>query len=184
MAKILKLHFPEGRIIDLTFGHGVFYKLGGRERVTGVDIRPTGDVVADSTNLPYGNNEFDIAVVDPPYKRGNNRYEHRYGIAPKTETQVTRLYEAMIKEAFRVAANGVIIKLQDGTDGHRFHARGYQISGFVKEMTGLEPFDICYNIRKDVPSSMVQGEPHFFKNAVSVWLIYKFTKDPYRPVRF
>jgi hypothetical protein len=80
MEAILAVHFPEGSIIDVNFGLGVFYRNGGRDRVTGVDIRPTGDVIANNKDLPFDADSFDVAVCDPPYKRGDGqKYEHRYG---------------------------------------------------------------------------------------------------------
>lgn len=186
MQAILELHFPRGTIIDVNFGLGVFYKNGGRERVTGVDIRPTGDVVADNKALPFAIDSFDIAVVDPPYKRGDGqKYETRYGKAPKTETQVTWSYFAAMEECLRVARRGLIIKAQDGTDGHKFHPRHIQLANWMKERTGLEPHDICVNARVGSPSTMAQGVPHFFKNTVSYWLIYMWRqKNPFKAVRF
>lgn len=186
MQAILALHFPEGSIIDMNFGLGVFYRKGGRERVTGIDLKPTGDVIADNRKLPFAEDSFDLAVIDPPYKRGDgDKYEERYGVAPKTETQVTRSYFDAMKEALRVAKSGVIIKAQDGTDGHRFFARHIHIAQWMKQETGLDPHDLCINVRFRLASTMAQGEPHFFQNGVSYWMVYKWaTKNPYRPIRF
>lgn len=186
MEAILAVHFPEGSIIDVNFGLGVFYRNGGRDRVTGVDIRPTGDVIADNKALPFDADSFDVAVCDPPYKRGDGqKYEHRYGVAPKTETKVTWDYYATLTECLRVARRGIIVKVQDGTDGHRFHARHLHVAEWMKQQTGLEPHDICVNVRKTLAPTMAQGVPHFFQNGVSYWLIYAWrSKAPFRPVRF
>jgi hypothetical protein len=186
MRAILALHFPEGRIIDVNYGLGVFYRLGGRERVTGIDLKPTGDVVADNRALPFADDAFDIAVLDPPYKRGDGeKYEGRYGRAPKTETQVTESYYAALAECLRVARHGVIVKAQDGTDGHVFHARHLDIAAWMRERTGLAPHDICVNVRASLASSMAQGTPHFFQNGLSYWLVYRWrSKAPWRRVRF
>ena len=184
---ILDLHFPEGSIVDLNFGLGVFYKKTPDRKVTGIDLKPTGSIIADNKNLPFEANSFDIAVIDPPYKRGDGqKYEARYGVAPKTETKVTWSYYAGIEECFRVARSGLIIKVQDGTDGHIFHARHFQLMERIKRDTGLDPHDIAFVGRKSVPNTMVRGTPHFFQQSISYFLIYKWQKtvNGFRRVRF
>lgn len=185
IAAILDLHFPAGSILDVNFGLGAFYRKTERE-VTGVDIRPPAEIICDNRKLPFADDTYDIGVCDPPYKRGDGiKYERRYGKAPKTETQVTWSYYETLTELLRVVRTGVIIKMQDGTDGHRFHARHFQVANWMKEKTGLEPHDIALNARTSLASTMAQGTPHFFQNGVSFFLIYKWRqKNPYKPVRF
>jgi hypothetical protein len=186
MEKMLALHFPEGRIIDVNWGLGVFYKkIEGRD-ITGVDIRPTGDIQCCNRNLPFPDDAFDVGVCDPPYKRGDGKkYEKQYGKAPKTETQVTWSYYETIEELLRVSKGGIIIKLQDGTDGHRFHARCFHVMQWMKERTGLDPHDIAHVVRTKLAGTMAQGTPHFLKQGVSYFLIYRWRqKEPWKPVRF
>lgn len=197
IAKILHLHFPTGSILDVNFGLGVFYRRTERE-VTGVDTCPPPamqrpeqvgyiyQIQCDNRNLPFEADSFDVGVCDPPYKRGDGvKYEARYGKAPKTETQVTWSYYDTLTELLRVVRHGVIIKVQDGTDGHRFHARHFMVMNWMKEKTGLEPHDIAHTSRKSLAPTMVQGTPHFFQQGVSYFLIYRWTaKNPYRPIRF
>lgn len=185
MAAILDLHFPTGSILDVNYGLGAFYRKTDRP-VTGVDIRPPAEIQCDNRNLPFEADSFDVGVCDPPYKRGDGvKYEHRYGKAPKTETQVTWSYYETLTELLRVVRQGVIIKVQDGTDGHRFHARHLMVANWMKEKTGLEPHDIAVNARKNLAPTMAQGTPHFFQQGVSYFLIYRWkTKNPYRPIRF
>jgi len=185
MAAILALHFPEGTILDVNYGLGAFYRKTDR-KVTGVDIRPPAEIQCDNRSLPFAADSFDIGVCDPPYKRGDGqKYEGRYGKAPKTETQVTWSYHATLSELLRVVRRGLIVKVQDGTDGHRFHARHVQIAEWMKTKTGLEPHDIAMNVRTKLAPCMAQGVPHFFQNGVSFWLIYAWrSKNPWKPVRF
>lgn len=185
MAAILDLHFPTGSILDVNFGLGAFYRKTERP-VTGVDIRPPAQLICDNRSLPFGPDSFSIGVCDPPYKRGDGKkYEHRYEKAPKTETQVTRSYFETLTELLRVAKDGVIIKAQDGTDGHRLHARQFMLCEWMKAKTGLEPHDISYIARKKLAPTMAQGVPHFFQNGVSYFLVYRWrAKNPFKPVRF
>lgn len=186
MKAILDLHFPSGSVLDVNYGLGVFYKLCPDREITGVDIRPGATYQLDNRNLPFADDSFDVGVCDPPYKRGDGvKYEKRYGVAPKTETQVTRSYHETLPELLRVSTKGVVIKLQDGTDGHRFYPRLFLICDWMCEQTGLVPHDICHIARFNLAGTMAQGTPHFFKQAVSYFLIYKWeSKNPCIPVRF
>jgi hypothetical protein len=186
MAAILSLHFPKGRIVDVNYGLGTFYRKCEDRDITGVDIRPTGDIQCDNRHLPFCDDEYEVGVCDPPFKRGDGvKYETRYGVAPKTETQVTWSYYETISELLRISSRGVVIKMQDGTDGHRFHSRLFHIAAWMKSTTTLDPHDICHISRKRLVNTMVNGEPHFFKQGVSYFLIYRWRqKAPYKPSRF
>ena len=186
ISAILAFHFPDGTIVDVNYGLGTFYRECPHRHVVGVDLKLPASVLADNKHLPFIDNAVTVGVCDPPYKRGDGwKYEGRYGLAPHTEPQVTRSYFALLLELIRVSQNGVIIKVQDGTDGHRFFARHIDIAGWMHQTTGLHPYDIAINVRHTMPSSMVQGIPHFFQQGVSYFLIYKWArKYPFRPVRF
>lgn len=186
MAAILNLHFPRGSIIDVNYGHGIFYKKTDRQ-VIGIDVRPTGDVIADNRTLPFADDSFDLGVIDPPYKRGNGnaRYTNRYGNAPCTEPRVTRSYLEALPELLRVSRIGIIVKCQDASDGHRIYLRHVQLIQWMKTETGLDPHDIAVNARESIPGTMAQGVPRFLQQGISYFLIYKWrSKDPYRPLRF
>jgi DNA modification methylase len=188
MAAILPLHFPTGTILDVNWGHGVFYKnVTGRD-ITGVDIRPPAKIIADNRNLPFENDSYDIGVLDPPYKRGkgNVRYEGRYGVAPCTEPRVTKSYYEALPELLRVCRAGIIVKCQDAGDGHAFYARHAQIMSWMKENTGLDVHDIAVVARSNgVPNANTQGKRRYFQQALSYFLIWKWrSKNPFKPVRF
>lgn len=186
MASILPMHFPTGTILDVNFGHGVFYQKVARD-VTGVDVRPPAKIICDNAALPFADDSFDVGVCDPPYKRGNTnkRYESRYGVAPDTEPKVTRLYYAAMTELLRVCRQGMIVKCQDAADGHSFHARHVMLCEWVKEKTGLRVHDIATVIRWGVPNANTQGTRHFFQQSTSYFLIWKWrSKCPFKPVRF
>lgn len=189
MKTILSLHFPEGRILDVNHSLGVFYKKVERD-VTGIDLRPVAHIVADNRALPFPDNSFALGVCDPPYKRGpgDKKYIERFGIPPYTTKRVTQQYYDLLPELLRVATDGIIIKAQDDTDGHRFNFRLSQLVNFMKEKTGLDPHDISYIVRPGVPENNINSlnnERHFLANCVSYFLIYKWkSKDPFRPFRF
>jgi hypothetical protein len=187
IAAILPLHFPTGDILDVNYGHGVFYKKVAGRKITGVDIRPPAEIIADNRALPFEADSFDIGVLDPPYKRGNGntRYTSRYGKAPCTEPRVTKSYFEALPELLRVCRSGIIVKCQDASDGHAFYARHCQIIDWMKEQTGLTVHDIAIAARDGVPNSNTQGTRRYFQQAASYFMVWKWrSKKPFRPVRF
>jgi len=186
MQRILDLHFPHALVLDVNYGQGVFYKKSSH-KVIGVDLRPTGQVVADNRRLPFRDDCTDVGVLDPPYKRGprNLRYQDRYGVAPCTEPRVTKSYLEAMPEILRTCRQGMIIKCQDATDGHRFYARHITIVNWMKEQTGLDPHDMAIVARKGGASSHQIGTPRYMQQALSYFLIWKWkSKHPFRRVVF
>jgi len=187
MKTILAVHFPDGAIVDVNHSLGVFYSKVNR-RVVGVDIRPISHVQADNRRLPFSDNTFQVGVCDPPYRRGNgdNKYTERYGHAPYTAKRVSAQYFDLLPELLRVSTDGIIIKAQDETDGHKFHHRLSQLVSYMKELTGLQPHDVSYLVKTGVPdNNLSRNERHFMANCVSYFLVYKWArKSPFRPLRF
>ena len=187
MRTILGLHFPTGKILDVNHSLGVFYKKVERD-VTGIDIRPVTSIIADNRALPFAADSFAVGVADPPYRRGNGdtKYSERYGKAPYTAKRVSQQYYDLIPELLRVSTDGMIIKAQDETDGHRFYHRMFSLVQFVKEITGLEPHDVTYLVKNGVMDNNVKGrERHFTANCVSYFLVYRWAqKFPFKPLRF
>ena len=186
MASILAMHFPTGSIIDVNYGLGVFYKQCADRDITGVDVRPLAKIICCNSKLPFEADSYDIGVCDPPYKRGNGntRYTDRYGKAPTTEQKCTRLYLAAMPELLRVCRRGMIVKCQDASDGHAFYPRHIQLAEWMKEQTGLSVHDFAVVVRHGVPNANTQGERHYFQQAVSFFLVWKWkTKQPWKPVR-
>lgn len=187
ISSILNMHFPTGSILDVNYGLGVFYKECQDRDITGVDIRPPAKIICDNSKLPFENDSFDVGVCDPPYKRGTgkNKYANRYGKAPSTEQKCTKSYFNTIPELLRVSKNGIIIKCQDASDGHTFYPRHIQIYNWMKEQTGLNIHDIAVIVRHGLPNSNTNGKRHYFQQAMSYFLIYKWSsKNPWKQLRY
>jgi len=191
---ILDLHFPSGgKLIDPTGSKGVFYKkVSGWDIVRG-DIRTcvAPDYLGDFRAIPFANDAFDVAVFDPPYKRGSRKtgntsdhYADRYGVAPNNENAATRQYAEAIAELFRVTTRGVIIKLQDAADGHNFHDRRLSVSKMVEERIGLRPHDSILVYRPSPMKTLTLGRRRFFRQQVSYFLVWKWKRKTPRYVRF
>jgi hypothetical protein len=131
---VLRLHVPAGsKVADVTYGKGVFwrdippaeYKLLPSDLKSGVDCR----------HLPYGDEELDCVVLDPPYMEGLFRSDNSFAgngthssfrdhysngdrpsaLSNKWHDAVLELYVRAAIEAKRVLKrNGVlIVKCQD-----------------------------------------------------------------------
>lgn len=180
MSQIIGRHFPTGSILDLTFGQGVFYKETTRT-VIGCDLlsKPRIKVQADCRRAPFADSSFDLVVLDPPFKTGHRFYDSRYGQKPlefNTEQKVTRVYLEAIPEAIRIARQGMIVKLTDGSDGHRVYMRHIEIAQYVADLTGLPVFDYALLIRSERATIIPpQGtRSRFFPKPVSYFLIWKW----------
>nr|VFK66823.1 MAG: DNA methylase [Candidatus Kentron sp. UNK]VFK72279.1 MAG: DNA methylase [Candidatus Kentron sp. UNK] len=185
--KILDLYVkPGSTIADVTYGKGAFwknipsgmYKLLASDITDGIDCR----------DLPYGDNEIDCVVLDPPYMHSpggtahtkhyqfeehyrNNSTGNRTG--RKYHEAVFDLYASSGKEAYRVLRDkGVfIVKCQDEVCSNRqrfTHIEtmlGYEKMGFVAE-------DLFVVIRNNRPGiSRAVRQIHARKNH-SYFLIF------------
>jgi len=186
MAAILALHFPGQSVLDVTYGQGTFYRQHSGP-VIGCDLRPCATVRADWRALPFAARSFDIVVADPPYKRGptDTRYRERYGRAPYTAQRTVAQYAALLSEALRCARGGLILKVQDTTDGHIFYSSHMLVAETVRSATGLRPHDIAYIGRPRGSQPIGHGVQHFMANRVSIFLIFKWVPGTkYRPYRY
>jgi len=112
----------EHRILDATFGKGVWWKVWRPDVLVAHDIDPAKapDGPADFTALPYADGEFDAVALDPPYalngKPSVPAFDRRYGIhVPSRWQDRMGLCERGIVECARVTAPGgvLLVKGQD-----------------------------------------------------------------------
>lgn len=119
---------PGARVLDLTFGRGVFWKeIPARVyKVTRNDLDPErGDISHDFGALPRRwSSRFDAVVFDPPYKScGNLQTPDRYGNKAGGYKGIMDRYQRGISEAARVLKPGgkLIVKCQDQVHSGKRH---------------------------------------------------------------
>ena len=119
---------PKLRILDATFGLGVFWKDSYPKEWTvyGMDAdktkRPT--LYGDNRSIPVRGNIFDVVIYDPPYvTHGWSKWDesYRYGSA-EGYGSISYLFPSFLDEAERVLRTGgiVIAKLANQIHSGRF----------------------------------------------------------------
>ena len=110
IAEVVKLYATNNpKIADLTYGKGVFWRKTPELRVFGSDLITQPKRPHNFCDLPYANQTFDIAVLDPPYihSPGKHQTDARYQNAATTKGMLWKdlrkqLYIPGMKEAMRI----------------------------------------------------------------------------------
>lgn len=120
IADVAKLGYLDGSVLDCTYGLGRFWTEWMPERLTATDGNPAkspsvaGGV--DFTDMPFGDDEFDAVVFDPPYRLNgtpDQNYDAGYGIATPTRWQDRMATIGRgVGECCRVARRHVLVKCQ------------------------------------------------------------------------
>lgn len=116
---------PSITIADVTFGKGVFWRKAPHLNITGSDLITVPERPYDFRKLPYGDESFDIVVLDPPYihSPGNHVTDDRYQNAQTTKgilyDGILDLYCEGLTEARRVAKRQIWVKCKDQVQAGR-----------------------------------------------------------------
>lgn len=122
IKEVAKLYAnSDSKIADLTFGKGVFWRKCEHLDVTGSDLITVPERAYDFRSTPYKDEQFNIAVLDPPYihSPGKHTTDHRYQNAATTKgmlhKDIRQLYVDGMKEAMRITGVGgqIWVKCKD-----------------------------------------------------------------------
>jgi hypothetical protein len=149
MADVAKLGYLEGRVLDTTYGKGVFWRNWQPEVLVGCDINPlkAKDLCCDFRHLPFGNQSFDAVVYDPPYQTNGTpslrrRGEvtgnwTRYGITATWGEDRANLMEDGLVEAARVAKKFLLVKCMNQVVSGHVHWQTYRLVSLMTTRTPL-----------------------------------------------
>lgn len=177
------LGYLEGRVLDPTYGRGLWWTKFKPDDFTHHDLRNDG---IDFRRLPYKDGEFDTVAFDPPYiapggrsSTGIGEYYDRYGLtkAPRTPKDLRVLIGDGIREAARVVDKGgyVLVKCMD------YISSGQYIPGvaWVFEDAvncGLKPVDQFIYLGKARPQPSGRSQKHARRNLSNLWVFQKPTR--------
>lgn len=151
IAEVARLYATGNpKIADLTYGRGVFWRHCKHLRVFGSDIMTVSKRPHDFTALPYADNTFDIAVLDPPYihSPGAHMTDSRYQNAATTrgmlQKDILALYVKGMAEAARIVRKpgGMVwVKCKDQVQSGMQRWAHVEIHDAAKSL-GLWPRDL------------------------------------------
>ncbi len=142
VAKMLRVLYPDAlTVLDSTWGKGRFWVGTETVRVIGLDMSDHGrpHVLGDFTRLPFTDGAVDVVVYDPPYlsdtsTKRQSIMDRRFS-SYRSETEAQATVQAGMREAWRVARLGVIVKVQDHVHASRF----VDMVGWIREAVDGHP---------------------------------------------
>jgi len=178
LSAVIPLYFPEGPILDCTWGKGAFWADDLRSRVTGCDIqaRYGCHIQADARHLPFKDKAFGLVIFDPPHLHdvGHNagtRLGADYAYL-KSQAQIHALYRDAAPELRRVATNGAVLKITDMIESGRFIPTHIMVAAALCPVLGW-PCDLAILnsgvIRPSRPARVLH-----LRHAHSYFLIYRW----------
>jgi predicted nucleic acid-binding Zn ribbon protein len=136
--------------IDLTAAHGGFWRppVPPVLHITTNNLDPSSraDLHLDFTDTGLPDGAFDLAVYDPPHLAdlgADSIMGKRFGSATGTDG-LDQLVTAGVREAWRIARIGILVKLADSSHGGEF----LQLSRWVYEELEREPYFVAHTTRE------------------------------------
>jgi hypothetical protein len=188
---ILRLHIESGQIdLDPTYSTGNFYKKLRIKPKHKYDICPQveGVLQSDCRKLPFGADELDSIMFDPPFVVGSHNEGFKTGIIKdrfsyyKNIPELWQFYSDAMKEFYRILApNGVLVfKCQDTIDSSKqYLSHVYIINEAVR--IGFYCKDLfVYCVRNRMTDNREQQHARKYH---SYYLVFKKTKTKIEYVR-
>jgi hypothetical protein len=179
IADIFRVLFPDARTaLDPTYGNGRLWspKYAVPVTVTGLDLDPSRarDVVGDFRALDFAGEAFDVGIFDPPYQWDMGKGKPsvmggRFGTY-RSEEEARATIQQGVREAWRVARLGIIVKVQD----HVHSSRVVWMSDWVKAALPVEPYDQTHLVRKHkITDPKWTRQLSVWRNHATFWIYRK-----------
>lgn len=172
VAQILRVYFPDAETaFDSTGGDGGFWDGSEPVQVTALYVDPQrSDGVADFRQLDYDDESFDVVLFDPPHIAdggADSIMAEKFGTY--ADEDLEHVVRDGVREAWRVARLGIIVKVTDHVHGQRYVLE----SDWVRETVGEQPFDEVYQVRSGAMIDPKWEEQLSAYNNGSTFLIFR-----------
>ena len=160
--------------VDLTHGAGRFwtppYPPGLTLATNNLDPSALTDLHVDFTATGFADAAYDVAIYDPPHLphlAPTSFMVRRYGTVRST-AGFREMIEAGIREAWRIAAVGIIVKLADFPNGGAY----LPLTSWAYEGLGASPCYVMHTVGR--PSPRPAGEVgRVPRNNGADWLVFR-----------
>lgn len=188
--EVLRIYAREGnRILDMTYGQGVFWKNVDTSRfdLSRNDINTKkGEIHEDFKCTSWRSSLFDIVILDPPYMFGaggkdsvmDKQYEngmYRQDLNQKGIKAIVNLYEGGIKEVHRILKpRGLLmVKCMDLIQGGHQHRIHHMLFDIAINNMGMIDEDLFILVSNGVPIMRHKYQLHARKNNSFLWVFRK-----------
>jgi len=151
MRDCMALGYLDGRVLDVTYGQGRFWKLVVPPQLYRSDLDPAAECPLhwDFTDLPVADGWADTVVLDPPYKLngkpsqgGPATSDASYGVGERrTPAERSALMYAGLQEAGRVASQFVLFKCQDQVVSGKRVWQAREFANWAESLMGMRLVD-------------------------------------------
>jgi SAM-dependent methyltransferase len=172
------------KILDATVNRGRFWR-GSTRPVTGMDIDPrfNPDVVANNTDMPFRDREFDVVVYDPPHipnqgKDNEKDFNDRFGLVLRSVKEngytFSHTFPPFVREAYRVLKpEGILLcKIADYVHHHRYQWAHIDLVVAARDV-GFTPCDCIVKIRKGPIIDPKWKTAHHSRRQHCYWLVFR-----------
>jgi hypothetical protein len=181
IEKVAALYLHEGdRIADVTYGKGVFWRNidTSKYQFFPSDIMTCPTASFDFRNLPYGDNDFDAAVLDPPYVHNpgsmiiNDNYKNKETTKGFYHKDIIQLYREGMVEARRVLTVGglLLVKCKDEIESSKQYMSHIEIHDIAVKELGFSVQDLFVLTQKCSPIVQHKVQKHARKNHSYLWV--------------
>lgn len=143
---VAKLGYLDGRVLDVTYGEGVFWKRWKPKKLVACDVveelSPIGKSV-DFRALPWRARSFDTVVIDGPYKLNGtpSAPDARYGVQlPARWQERHALIKNGMGQCARVSRKYVLVKCMDQVSRNKMRWQTHEFTDYG-EILGLDLVD-------------------------------------------
>jgi hypothetical protein len=138
--------------LDLTVGSWGFWRRrvppGLVVTTNNIDRRSRADLHLDFTDTRLPDGSYDLAIYDPPHLAdlgADSILRERFGSASST-ADLDALVTAGVREAWRLARVGVLVKLTDSSHGGEY----LQLSRWVFDEFAMRPYFVAHTTRAPI----------------------------------